>query len=67
MENSEDHFDVEKYITISLQLLSAHSDFLFYFINAGHSYPVRHCIESLSYHLLSLKEFEKFLYQKCRT
>jgi hypothetical protein len=68
MENCEEQpIDVEKYITTTLQLLNAHSDFLFHFIHPGQKYPVRHNIETLSFHLLTLQEFEKFLHQQCRT
>lgn len=66
MERCEDDFDIEKYITITLQLLTAHSDFLFYFVHADRQYPVRHLLETLSFHLLTLQEFEKFLHQQCR-
>ena len=68
METTEENpLDIDKYITTTLQLLSAHSDFLFYFISANRLYPVRHTFEGLSFHLLTLQEFENFLHQQCRT
>jgi hypothetical protein len=63
----EEPLDIEKYLTTTCQLLSAHSDFLFYFIQPNRDYPVRHIFETLSFHLLTLEEFKKYLNQQCRT
>ncbi len=67
IEEEERKVDIDKYITITLQLLSAHSDFLFHFIRADRLYPIRYMFETLSFHLLTLEEFEEFLQQQCRT
>lgn len=65
-QSVEEIIDIERYVTIVSQLLSAHSDFMFNFIHADTNYPLRFLTDSLSFHLLSLEEFERFLNSQWR-